>query len=100
MTNEVGFEAAQWDIATQFFIQWKGTDVCMDLHCPACSYHNHYDGYFAYIVQCAKCKALYKLPELLPFKRIDAVPEGHCAPLTCEYEPDEDDSPDEPTEKS
>jgi len=40
------------------FIQWKGTDVCMDLHCE-CGHHNHYDGYFAYTIKCRKCGALY-----------------------------------------
>lgn len=29
------------------WIQWKGTDVCMDFHCE-CGEANHYDGYFAY----------------------------------------------------
>jgi hypothetical protein len=42
------------------FIQWKGTDICMDFHCE-CGYHNHYDGYFAYFVRCKKCKQVYKL---------------------------------------
>lgn len=40
------------------FIQWKGTDVCMDFHCE-CGHHNHYDGYFAYVVKCKECGNLY-----------------------------------------
>ena len=31
------------------FIQWKGTDVCMDFHCK-CGAHLHIDGMFVYKV--------------------------------------------------
>jgi len=40
------------------FIQWKGTDVCMDFTCE-CGHHNHYDDYFAYVVKCGGCGNLY-----------------------------------------
>ena len=40
------------------FIQWKGTDVCMDFHCE-CGHHNHYDDYFAYVIKCSECGNLY-----------------------------------------
>ena len=43
------------------FIQWKGTDVCLDVHCPRCGFHSHYDGYFAYYVRCAGCGAVWEL---------------------------------------
>jgi len=33
------------------FIQWKGTDVCMDVTCP-CGESGHVDGYFAYHLSC------------------------------------------------
>lgn len=42
------------------FIQWKGTEVCMDLHCP-CGVHTHYDAEFAYRIRCAGCQAVYEL---------------------------------------
>lgn len=42
------------------FIQWKGTDVCLDVHC-ACGHHGHFDGDFAYFVQCPACGAVYEL---------------------------------------
>jgi hypothetical protein len=42
------------------FIQWKGTDICMDFWCD-CGTQNHYNGYFAYYVQCKGCKQVYKL---------------------------------------
>lgn len=40
------------------FIQWKGTDVCMDFRCN-CGWHNHYDAYFAYEVECFQCGEVY-----------------------------------------
>lgn len=40
------------------FIQWKGTDVCIDLYCPKCGRHNHFDGFFAHYVRCAGCRAV------------------------------------------
>ena len=40
------------------FIQWKGTDVCLDFHCE-CGCSNHYDGTFAYVVKCAGCESLF-----------------------------------------
>ncbi len=43
------------------FIQWKGTDVCMDLHCD-CGNVNHYDGYFAYVVVCGNCRQEWEMP--------------------------------------
>jgi len=41
------------------WIQWKGTDVCIDLYC-ACGAHLHFDGYFMYYVQCPHCKQTYE----------------------------------------
>ncbi len=39
-------------------IQWKGTDVSIDLHCK-CGHLGHYDGDFFYFYECPKCKARY-----------------------------------------
>ena len=40
------------------WIQWKGTDVCMDFHC-SCGHHGHVDAEFAYFVRCSACKKLW-----------------------------------------
>lgn len=40
------------------WIQWKGTDVSIDLHC-VCGHHGHYDGDFLYFYQCPGCGARY-----------------------------------------
>lgn len=61
-----GFEGACVDSETGWlepsaFIQWKGTDVCMDFHCQ-CGAFCHFDGDFAYIVQCPHCSTIYEMP--------------------------------------
>ena len=35
-------------------IQWKGTDVCMDIFCP-CGHHSHVDATFFYYFECIGC---------------------------------------------
>jgi len=53
------------------FIQWKGTDVCMDFHCE-CGAHCHFDGYFAYALKCPHCNAVWEMPhEVFPRKVCD-----------------------------
>lgn len=42
------------------WIQWKGTDVCIDLHC-SCGYLGHYDGEFFYYYECPNCKKKYSV---------------------------------------
>jgi hypothetical protein len=41
-------------------IQWKGTDVCMDVRCP-CGQAGHLDTEFAYYYQCAACGRKYEV---------------------------------------
>lgn len=45
------------------FIQWKGTDVCFDFQCPCQpeEFAAHFDGYYAYYVQCPACGSNYEL---------------------------------------
>lgn len=44
------------------FIQWKGTDVCMDFYCP-CDEEGggHFDGMFAYVVECPRCHRRWEM---------------------------------------
>ena len=48
---EVGDSSHGW-------IQWKGTAVCIDLHCK-CGQHDHLDVEFLYYYRCSKCKTVY-----------------------------------------
>jgi len=41
-------------------IQWKGTDVCMDVFCE-CGHHGHFDGGFFYFFECSQCGKRYKV---------------------------------------
>lgn len=52
------------------FIQWKGTDVCMDCRC-LCGETFHIDGYFAYAVRCEHCAREYEMSVYV------AMREGH-----------------------
>lgn len=40
------------------WIQWKGTNVCMDVHC-SCGALTHIDADFAYYIQCGACGKQY-----------------------------------------
>lgn len=51
------------------FIQWKGTDVCMDFHCE-CGAHHHIDADFVYAVKCYKCNAIWEMPSHLYPRRV------------------------------
>ena len=46
------------DAGPHGWVQWKGTNVCMDLHC-ACGAHGHIDYGFAYTVKCTICGRVY-----------------------------------------
>jgi hypothetical protein len=47
---------------TTVFVQWKGTDVCLDFHCQ-CGYHAHFDGDFAYQLRCVRCERVFEMPD-------------------------------------
>lgn len=58
----------------EMFIQWKGTDVCLDFHCP-CGESGHYDGGFAYFIHCPSCGAVYEMgTQVIAKKTTDARP--------------------------
>lgn len=43
------------------FIQWKGTNVCMDWICPVCDEQYHVDADFCYFLKCLECGSLFKV---------------------------------------
>ena len=56
------------------WIQWKGTDVCCDIHC-VCGANLHFDGDFLYAFQCGRCKQIYETGShvaIYPVKETDA----------------------------
>ena len=60
MASDNPLSAPHPNTDAETFIQWKGTDVCMDFHCP-CGAHAHYDGDFAYSVRCPNCDRTFDL---------------------------------------
>lgn len=86
MTDK-GFDLGADIAETHCYIQWKGTDVCMDFRCD-CGDGGHFDGYFAYAVKCPGCGAVWEMPShLFPRKVNDWKPGG---PIVVEIEPDDD----------
>lgn len=47
--------------STRTFIQWKGTDICVDVTCLLCDGSFHFDGDFPYYLQCPHCEAVHEL---------------------------------------
>lgn len=71
-----------WDVQETFedvphgWIQWKGTNVCMDVHCE-CGETSHLDAEFAYHVQCPHCGRVYFCNGHIELIEIETVP-GNC----------------------
>jgi hypothetical protein len=48
------------------WIQWKGTDVCIDVHC-SCGAFAHFDGDFLYYYKCPNCKKKFAVGQTVIF---------------------------------
>lgn len=94
MPDEKSFDLTMQIDETHAFIQWKGTDVCMDFYCD-CGAHCHFDGYFAYAVKCPHCETIWQMPShLFPRKADEKTCPGHIE-MAKTMEPDEDYSDEE-----
>jgi hypothetical protein len=51
------------------FIQWKGTNVCMDCFC-VCGEDMHIDSSFAYAVMCPHCKRRYEMSAVIEMREM------------------------------
>jgi hypothetical protein len=56
--------------AARMFIQWKGTDVCLDFWCP-CGSGGHFDGYGAYSLRCPDCGRTFDLGQQVLVRETD-----------------------------
>jgi len=54
MKTHLDIENPIFDDKPHIWIQWKGTDVCCDVHC-ACGTMSHFDGDFFYTFRCPGC---------------------------------------------
>lgn len=63
------------------WIQWKGTDVCMDVHC-VCGALGHVDAEFCYYVKCADCGRVYFCNGHIELIELETKPET-CVQIAC-----------------
>lgn len=75
-------DAREFDLKTKHtethaFIQWKGTDACIDFRCH-CGRHYHIDAEFLYFIKCPACGALWEMPSML-FPRLLSKDSPHAA---------------------
>ncbi len=52
------------------WIQWKGTDVCMDVHCR-CGAHGHLDAEFTYFYRCRACGVTFAVGQTVRLYPMD-----------------------------
>ena len=57
------------------WIQWKGTNVCMDIHCE-CGELTHIDADFSYHVKCGNCGIVYFCNGHIELIKLDQEPEN------------------------
>ena len=71
-----------WEIQEKYkgkpygWVQWKGTNVCMDVHCR-CGHLSHIDAYFAYHVKCPKCATVYTCNGHIELIELEEEPENY-----------------------
>ncbi len=57
------------------WIQWKGTQVCMDVYC-ICGEHSHIDADFIYHIKCVKCGQVYECDGHIVLHPLNFEPEN------------------------
>lgn len=78
-TKRAKDEAEAWIIQERYkdkphgWVQWKGTDVCMDVHCK-CGHMSHIDSSFVYSVKCPQCGTCYMVNGHVEFIELDNTP--------------------------
>jgi len=68
------------------WIQWKGTDVCLDFYCK-CGAHGHLDAEFAYHVKCGRCGQVYEMSGHVEARPVDTDPHGNAIAGPIVYTP-------------
>jgi hypothetical protein len=58
--SHLDIESPQFKDVPHIWIQWKGTNVCCDIHCT-CGAHLHYDGDFMYFIKCPHCEQHWEI---------------------------------------
>ena len=55
------------------FVQWKGTDVCMDFECK-CGAGLHIDAMFVYSIECGHCHRVYVMGDRVAVFDVTGTP--------------------------
>jgi len=58
------------------WIQWKGTNVCMDIHC-LCGYFGHVDQEFFYFYECPECHRKFAVGQNIKLIELDSEEVSH-----------------------
>lgn len=58
--SHLDIESPQFEGKPHIWVQWKGTDVCCDIHC-ACGAFLHFHGDFFYFFQCPHCQKYWEV---------------------------------------
>jgi hypothetical protein len=85
--SEITCSNPAWQGKPYGWIQWKGTDACIDLHC-ACGHHCHLDEEFLYAWQCHQCGRKYLLDCHVQLVEVtEPSLDGHTSPDSIKGEP-------------
>ena len=57
------------------WIQWKGTGVCMDIHCVCGLKVGHVDAEFCYSVKCTACGRVYHCSGYIELIELEETPD-------------------------
>ena len=82
MSDHLDIESPLFDGKPHGWIQWKGTNVCIDLYC-VCGEHLYFDGHFLYYWVCPHCYRLWEMGTHIPMyevlaERREDVLDGCC----------------------
>jgi hypothetical protein len=58
--SHLDIEQPKFDGVPHIWVQWKGTNVCCDIHCE-CGEMSHYDGDFFYFFKCPACQRYWEV---------------------------------------
>lgn len=78
-----------WDVQSTYdgvphgWIQWNGTDVCMDVYCK-CGEQFHIDATSAYHVKCPCCDTVYMCNGHIEIIELEKEPD-HCVAVDDDY---------------
>lgn len=76
-----GDALAEQGIRPYGWIQWKGTEVCMDIHCT-CGALLHADEDFFYRFQCGECGQFYEVGMIVKMYPVEGHPNpGYGVPI-------------------